>query len=111
MKIDISNLIDDLVEATVKSLKEVKGNPDIPKGDGTVKYKTALGYTEKQRQKDPEKQSAYDAAVALRDGKKDDEEESPAQQTTDTQTTVPDEVSGDDAAAIVGDEGGEEESA
>lgn len=109
MKIDISSLIGDLVEATVKSLKEVKGNPDIPKGDGTVKYKTAIGYTEKQRQKDPEKQTAYDAAVALRDGKKDDEEESPAQQTTDTQTTVPDEVSGDDAAAAVGDEGGEEE--
>ena len=105
MKIDISNLIGDLVEATVKSLKEVEGNPDVVKGKGTVKYKTAIGYTKKQRKEDPEKQTAYDAAIALRDGKDDDEEETSAQQTTDTDSAADDEVSGDGATDALKDKG------
>ena len=78
MKIDISSLIGSLVDATVKSLNEAPKKPDsktrIKKGKGTVSYKTAISYTDDERNEDPSKKAAYDAAVDLRDNPPEDDE-------------------------------------
>ena len=118
MKIDISSLIGDLVEATVKSLNEAPKKPDpktrIKKGKGTVSYKTAISYTDDERNEDPSKKAAYDAAVDLRDNPPEDEE-TPEQPATDDGDGEPDPNAADDETDVdgigdeLGDEGGEEE--
>jgi len=114
MKIDISNLIGSLVDATVKSLNEAPKEPDsktrIKKGKGTVSYKTAISYTDDERNEDPSKKAAYDAAVALRD-KPSEDDVTPTQQTTDTDDGAADDETsvGDGGLDALKDKGPDDE--
>jgi len=108
MKIDISNLIGSLVDATVKSLNEKKV-PD----DTTVKYtssggnKAEMPYSSAIRQKadSPAKKAALKLKAKYDDDKQQQtstDDETAKQK--DTDYAADDEVSGSDAVSALGDE-------
>ena len=110
MKIDISNLIGDLVEATVKSLNEAPKKPDIDP-DTMVQYRDddenkKMKFSSAIRR--PENHPAKIAAEKLKSGETSSQQPAASGQSTGT-TAADKETDAQGGIAALGDKGGEEE--